>query len=305
MTDPRAALASDAPLVHKERGSNLLLHIPIRKGDIARGFAEADVILEGDFETSWQEHAFLQPEAGVAWVDEARARDRRDGGAVAARGPPPARGDAPVARRAGDRALRRHRRGLRRARGPLDPASARARRVEAAPTRRACLEPRGVDHRPPQAPSRQRALPLGRAQRRHDHRRRGRGDRRRRRLRLHQRRGDEGGDALRLRLLRGRQHQRGWLRRLHQQHPGGRVPWLRRAPGAVRRRDHGHPSRARPRHGPCRVAAAQHLPRGQPGAIPAASTRWRQRAARPRTLHRGGQRAPELRPARRTHCEAV
>jgi CO/xanthine dehydrogenase Mo-binding subunit len=70
VTDARAALAPDAPLVHEELGSNLLLHIPIRKGDSARGFAEADVILEGDFETSWQEHAFLQPEAGVAWVDE-------------------------------------------------------------------------------------------------------------------------------------------------------------------------------------------------------------------------------------------
>ncbi|HEY7091635.1 MAG TPA: xanthine dehydrogenase family protein molybdopterin-binding subunit, partial [Ktedonobacterales bacterium] len=70
VTDPRAALAPDAPLVHESRDSNLLLHIPIRKGDIARGFAEADVILEGDFETSWQEHAFLQPEAGVAWVGE-------------------------------------------------------------------------------------------------------------------------------------------------------------------------------------------------------------------------------------------
>ncbi len=66
VTDPRAALAPDAPLVHEERGSNLLLHIPIRKGDIARGFAEADVVLEGDFTTSWQEHAFLQPEAGIA-----------------------------------------------------------------------------------------------------------------------------------------------------------------------------------------------------------------------------------------------
>jgi CO/xanthine dehydrogenase Mo-binding subunit len=70
VTDPHAALAPGSPLVHEELGSNLLLHIPIRKGDVARGFAEADVILEGDFTTSWQEHAFLQPEAGVAWVDE-------------------------------------------------------------------------------------------------------------------------------------------------------------------------------------------------------------------------------------------
>jgi CO/xanthine dehydrogenase Mo-binding subunit len=71
VTDPREALAPDAPLVHASRGTNLLLRIPIRKGDVTAGFAEADVILEGEFATSWQEHAFLQPEAGVAFVDDA------------------------------------------------------------------------------------------------------------------------------------------------------------------------------------------------------------------------------------------
>ncbi len=70
VTDPRAALAPDAPLVHQELGSNLLLHIPIRKGDAERAFAEADVVLEGEFNTSWQEHAFLQPESGIAYFDE-------------------------------------------------------------------------------------------------------------------------------------------------------------------------------------------------------------------------------------------
>ncbi len=70
VTDARAALAADAPLVHEHLGTNQLLHIPIRKGDIIRGFADADVILEGDFTTSWQEHAFLQPEAGIAYIDE-------------------------------------------------------------------------------------------------------------------------------------------------------------------------------------------------------------------------------------------
>jgi CO/xanthine dehydrogenase Mo-binding subunit len=71
VTDPRAALAPGAPLVHAARGSNLLLHVPIRKGNIAAGFGEADVVLEEEFATTWQEHAFLQPEAGVAHVDEA------------------------------------------------------------------------------------------------------------------------------------------------------------------------------------------------------------------------------------------
>jgi CO/xanthine dehydrogenase Mo-binding subunit len=71
VTDPRDALAPDAPLVHESRGSNVLTRIPIRKGDVAAGFKAADVVLEGEFATTWQEHAFLQPEAGIAYPDEA------------------------------------------------------------------------------------------------------------------------------------------------------------------------------------------------------------------------------------------
>ncbi len=70
VTDPEAALAPDAPLVHPHLGTNLLLHVPIRKGDIEQGFAEADVVLEGEFRTGWQEHAYLQPDAGIASIDE-------------------------------------------------------------------------------------------------------------------------------------------------------------------------------------------------------------------------------------------
>ncbi|HEX5688407.1 MAG TPA: molybdopterin cofactor-binding domain-containing protein, partial [Roseiflexaceae bacterium] len=70
VTDPRAAMAPEAPVVHERLGANVLLHLPIRKGDNARGFAEADVVLQDEFQTTWQEHAFLQPEAGIAYVDE-------------------------------------------------------------------------------------------------------------------------------------------------------------------------------------------------------------------------------------------
>ena len=70
VTDPRAAMAAGAPLVHESYGSNVLFHMPIRKGDIAQGFAEADVVIEDEFHTSWQDHAFLQPEAGIAYIDE-------------------------------------------------------------------------------------------------------------------------------------------------------------------------------------------------------------------------------------------
>jgi CO/xanthine dehydrogenase Mo-binding subunit len=70
VTDPRLAIEPEAPLVHEMRGTNVLGRIPIRKGDVSAGFAGADVIVEGDFATTWQEHAFLQPEAGVAFVDD-------------------------------------------------------------------------------------------------------------------------------------------------------------------------------------------------------------------------------------------
>jgi CO/xanthine dehydrogenase Mo-binding subunit len=73
VTDPADALLANAPLVHERLGTNLLLHVPIRKGDVESAFASADVVLDGEFSTSWQEHAYLQPEAGVAfWDDEGR-----------------------------------------------------------------------------------------------------------------------------------------------------------------------------------------------------------------------------------------
>jgi CO/xanthine dehydrogenase Mo-binding subunit len=65
VADAEAALAPGAPQVHAGR-SNVLLHQKIRKGDVEAAFAEADLVLEGTFTTSWQEHAYLQPDAGVA-----------------------------------------------------------------------------------------------------------------------------------------------------------------------------------------------------------------------------------------------
>ena len=61
---PQQALAEGAPAVHAE--GNLLCHIPIRKGDIEQGFAQADVIVSGEYRTPFIEHAYLEPEAGLA-----------------------------------------------------------------------------------------------------------------------------------------------------------------------------------------------------------------------------------------------
>lgn len=70
VADALAALAPDAPLVHESHGTNVLLHQKIRKGDVERAFAEADVVLSATFTTSWQEHAYLQPDAGIAYYED-------------------------------------------------------------------------------------------------------------------------------------------------------------------------------------------------------------------------------------------
>lgn len=68
--DPRLALSPEAPLVHPEKGSNLLDQIEVRHGDIEAGFAQSDLVVELDISTPCNEHAFLQPEAGVSLIDE-------------------------------------------------------------------------------------------------------------------------------------------------------------------------------------------------------------------------------------------
>jgi selenium-dependent xanthine dehydrogenase len=74
VTSPQEALAPDAPLVHDS--GNLLKHIQVRKGDAEEGFAEAQansrwhVVVEREYRTPTQEHAFMEPEAGVATIDD-------------------------------------------------------------------------------------------------------------------------------------------------------------------------------------------------------------------------------------------
>ena len=71
LTDPVTAMRSDAPHLHPDRGdSNVCVHYKIRKGNVDEAFAKADVIVEGEYHTPVQEHAYLQPEAGLAYIDE-------------------------------------------------------------------------------------------------------------------------------------------------------------------------------------------------------------------------------------------
>ena len=64
------ALADAAYLLHPERESNALCHFRIRQGNVDDAFADCDVIVEQEYNTPVQEHVYLQPEAGIAYIDE-------------------------------------------------------------------------------------------------------------------------------------------------------------------------------------------------------------------------------------------
>jgi xanthine dehydrogenase molybdenum-binding subunit len=73
VTDPAAALAAGAPLVHP--GGNLLSRCVVRRGDFETAMAGAAHVATGTFETQRIEHAFLEPEAALAVPGDVAAGD--------------------------------------------------------------------------------------------------------------------------------------------------------------------------------------------------------------------------------------
>ena len=67
--DMEVALEPGAPELHEDYPGNLIGHLKVRKGDVERGFAEADVIVEEDYYTQRTEHAYLEPEAGLSYLE--------------------------------------------------------------------------------------------------------------------------------------------------------------------------------------------------------------------------------------------
>jgi CO/xanthine dehydrogenase Mo-binding subunit/aerobic-type carbon monoxide dehydrogenase small subunit (CoxS/CutS family) len=67
--DAFVAMEPGAPVLHDYAPDNVTKHIPIRKGDIEKGFAVSDLVIEEDYETQAIEHAYLEPEAGLGYVD--------------------------------------------------------------------------------------------------------------------------------------------------------------------------------------------------------------------------------------------
>lgn len=81
ITDPLEAMKPDAYPIHPPRApnpvhpelrteGNWLSHHQIRKGDVEVAWSQCDVIVEAEYRLPSQEHAYLQPEAGLAYIDE-------------------------------------------------------------------------------------------------------------------------------------------------------------------------------------------------------------------------------------------
>ncbi len=75
--DPAEALRPGAPVVAvpcaaegKDESPNLLNRMHVVKGDVERGFAEADVVIEGEYRTGYQEHAYMETQGTIAVPEE-------------------------------------------------------------------------------------------------------------------------------------------------------------------------------------------------------------------------------------------
>ncbi|MCB2227966.1 MAG: xanthine dehydrogenase family protein molybdopterin-binding subunit [Desulfarculaceae bacterium] len=65
---PEDSLAPGAPLVNGE--SNLVFERTLRRGRGAEALAECDIVIERTYRTQMIEHAYLEPEAGLAWWED-------------------------------------------------------------------------------------------------------------------------------------------------------------------------------------------------------------------------------------------
>lgn len=64
VTDPKQALEPDAPLVHET--GNLISEAKVQRGDVDGAFERAAIVVEQEYRTPTNEHAFLEPETSVA-----------------------------------------------------------------------------------------------------------------------------------------------------------------------------------------------------------------------------------------------
>ena len=67
--DPEEAMRPGAVQLHAHAADNICKHTRIRKGDVDAALAAADLVVEETYRTAPIEHAYLEPEAGLAYVE--------------------------------------------------------------------------------------------------------------------------------------------------------------------------------------------------------------------------------------------
>ncbi len=66
---PEEAIKPEARLIHPEFKSNVVVHYPLRKGDVQKGFSESEQVIERTYRTGFHEHAYIEPETVTAVPD--------------------------------------------------------------------------------------------------------------------------------------------------------------------------------------------------------------------------------------------
>ncbi len=68
LMDCVSARAEEAPLVHPDRAGNLLIAGRVCHGNAEDALAGAAHVAQAEVETAFVEHAYIEPEAGIAWL---------------------------------------------------------------------------------------------------------------------------------------------------------------------------------------------------------------------------------------------
>ena len=68
--DPREALKAGAYLVSSEDMTNKIMETKVEMGDLDNAWKDCDLIVENDYETTTHDHAYLETECGMGWLDE-------------------------------------------------------------------------------------------------------------------------------------------------------------------------------------------------------------------------------------------
>ncbi len=67
--DPESAVQPGAPHLFADKPGNVCAEFRLEVGDVEQGLAQADIIIDNVYSTPRQEHAYLEPEAGLATLD--------------------------------------------------------------------------------------------------------------------------------------------------------------------------------------------------------------------------------------------